>query len=390
MTQSCSKYLLLATDLAQEFAKTAINRDRQGKTPIAERDQIRKSGLLKLNIPQEYGGYGENWQSVFAISREFAKVDSSIAHVLSYHYLGVVTPHIFGCDQQKSDYYLKTIESNWFWANAINPLDQRTILKEDGKNFRLDGIKSFCSGSHDSDILTVSATNSKTGEFSILAIPTNREGIQLNEDWDNIGQRQTDSGSVTFSNVLVYKEEVLKNQQPSGQAFSTIRACLTQLNLAYIYLGIAEGAFAAAKNYTLTQARPWLTSQVAKATEDPYILQHYGNFWLNLQSANALVEKASGLLQKAWDKEWELTLEERGECALSVATAKISATKIGLDIVNQIFEVMGARSTHSEYGFDRYWRNLRTFTLHDPIAYKVQDVGNWALNDLYPQPNFYS
>lgn len=33
---------------------------------------------------------------------------------------------------------------------------------------------------------------------------------------------------------------------------------------------------------------------------------------------------------------------------------------------------MGARSTASEYRFDRYWRNLRTFTLHDPVDYKVR------------------
>jgi alkylation response protein AidB-like acyl-CoA dehydrogenase len=51
---------------------------------------------------------------------------------------------------------------------------------------------------------------------------------------------------------------------------------------------------------------------------------------------------------------------------------------------------MGARATNAKYGFDRYWRNLRTFTLHDPVDYKVQDIGNWALNDQLPQPNFYS
>ena len=40
---------------------------------------------------------------------------------------------------------------------------------------------------------------------------------------------------------------------------------------------------------------------------------------------------------------------------------------------------MGARATTAKYGFDRYWRNLRTFTLHDPVDYKIQEIGNWAL-----------
>jgi hypothetical protein len=51
---------------------------------------------------------------------------------------------------------------------------------------------------------------------------------------------------------------------------------------------------------------------------------------------------------------------------------------------------MGARSTGGKYGFDRYWRNIRTFTLHDPVDYKVRDLGNWVLNQELPKPNLYS
>ncbi|WP_339381395.1 hypothetical protein [Brasilonema sp. UFV-L1] len=59
-------------------------------------------------------------------------------------------------------------------------------------------------------------------------------------------------------------------------------------------------------------------------------------------------------------------------------------------MTNCIFEAMGARATSAQYGFDRYWRNLRTFTLHDPVDYKVRDLGNWALNNESPKPSFYS
>ncbi|MHC5718720.1 MAG: acyl-CoA dehydrogenase family protein, partial [Nostoc sp.] len=101
-------------------------------------------------------------------------------------------------------------------------------------------------------------------------------------------------------------------------------------------------------------------------------------------------DQAGELLQAAWGKEWSLTVEQRGECALCIATAKVAATRVGLDITSRIFEVMGARATSAKYGLDRYWRNLRTFTLHDPVDYKIQDLGNWALNDKLPKPDFYS
>ncbi|MDF5732882.1 MAG: acyl-CoA dehydrogenase family protein [Rhizonema sp. PD38] len=195
---------------------------------------------------------------------------------------------------------------------------------------------------------------------------------------------------MTFENVLVYPDEILGSRDKPSQPFSTIRACLTQLNLANIYLGIAQGAFEAAKTYTGTNTKPWLTSGVESATQDPYIIQHYGNIWVDLQATTCLVDQAGELLQTAWEQEWSLTAEQRGECALFIATAKVVATRVGLDITNRIFEVMGARATNAKYGFDRYWRNLRTFTLHDPVDYKIQDIGNWALNDQLPKPNFYS
>ncbi|MBD0344393.1 MAG: monooxygenase, partial [Coleofasciculus sp. Co-bin14] len=47
-------------------------------------------------------------------------------------------------------------------------------------------------------------------------------------------------------------------------------------------------------------------------------------------------------------------------------------------------------STASKYGFDRFWRNIRTFTLHDPVDYKLGTLGNWVLNNQLPTPDFYS
>ena len=382
-------YKAIATALANKFAETAVERDAKGGTPQYERDKLRESGLLHLIIPKEFGGIGESWTTTLKIVRDFAKVDSSIAHVFSYHHLGVVAPHVFGNSEQKERYYTQTVKNNWFWCNALNPLDRRVILTPDGNKFRLNGTKSFCSGSIDSDVLPVTAVQEGVSGLIVVVVPTQREGVVVNDDWDNMGQRQTDSGSVTFNNVLIEKDEILLPSS-DGNTFKTIRSCLTQITFTNIYLGVAQGAFEAAKEYTRTQTRPWLTSGVDSATQDPYILQHYGDMWVHLQGATALANQAGELLQAAWEKDLSLTAEQRGECAIAIATAKVAATRVGLDIANRMFEVMGSRATASKYGFDRYWRNLRTFTLHDPVDYKVRAVGNWALNNQLPTPDFYS
>ncbi len=35
-------------------------------------------------------------------------------------------------------------------------------------------------------------------------------------------------------------------------------------------------------------------------------------------------------------------------------------------------------------GLDRFWRNARTHTLHDPVRWKYHAVGNYYLNDRLP------
>ena len=390
MTQD---YLEIATayvkKLAAEFATTSIERDKNGGTPKYERDRIRDSGLLKIAIPKAYGGWELPWLEVFKISREFAKVDSAIAHVYSYHHLGVTIPHIFGSEEQKEKFYLETVNSNWFWCNALNPLDRRATLTRDGDIWRLNGAKSFCSGSIDSDILPIAAVNQDTNTLTILAIPTHRIGVTVHDDWDNIGQRQTSSGTVSFEQVQVFPQEIFGDRSQSDRPFKTIRACLTQLNLANIYLGIAIGAFEDAREYTQTETRPFISSGVDNATQDPYILEKYGDMWVHLQATEALTDLAGLALQAAWEQEWDLTEQQRGETAIAIATAKVAAHKVGLDVTSRIFDVMGARSTSAKYGFDRYWRNLRTFTLHDPVEYKIKAIGDWALNHQIPKPDFY-
>ncbi len=79
--------------------------------------------------------------------------------------------------------------------------------------------------------------------------------------------------------------------------------------------------------------------------------------------------------------------ERRTAAAAVVYAAKVNSTKVSLEVASRIFDLMGARSTSARYGFDRFWRNIRTHTLHDPVAYKAREVGNFAINGrITPDP----
>lgn len=380
-----------ARQLAAEFAETAVERDKRGGTPKAERDALRRSGLLGLIIPTQYGGLGASWSETLEVTREFARVDSSIAHVFGFQHLMLATVRLFARPEQWQPWFEQTARKNWFWGNALNPLDTRTVVKTFDGWREFSGKKSFCSGASDSEMLIASAVDeSAGGKLLIAAIPSGRTGITLHGDWDNMGQRQTDSGSATFERVRVEESELLLDPGPLSTPFACLRPLIAQLHFANVFLGIAEGAFEEARQYTLKESRPWFTSKARHVSEDPYVLRHYGEFWVGLESVRLLVERAAALLDEAWRKEHALGSEERAQLALAIASAKVAATRTGLDLSTRLFEVTGARATHASLRLDRYWRNLRTQTLHDPLDYKIHELGDWALNGTRPTPTFYS
>lgn len=381
--------LQIAQQLTETFAQTAAVRDKQGGNPKAERDLIRQSGLLGLSIPKQYGGQEADWQTIFKTIQIIARVDSSLAHVYGFHHLLIATVQLFSQPEQYGPWFEQTARENLFWGNTLNPLDRRTTAtKVAEKEYIFDGNKSFCSGSIDSDILLCSGYND-AGKLLIGVIPTARKGVSFLGDWNNMGQRQTDSGTSHFEQVKIHEDELLLNPGPLSTPYSSLRPLIAQLIFVHMFLGVAEGAFEVAKQTVQTQ-KAWSKSLVEEAVNDPFTQKHFADFYVQLESVRLLADKAIQTLQAAWDLGNDLTAEQRGEVSVAIATAKIAATNTSLYITQNIFQVMGARATTAKLNLDRFWRNVRTQTLHDPVDYKYQEVGEWILTGKVPDPSFYS
>jgi alkylation response protein AidB-like acyl-CoA dehydrogenase len=341
-------------------------------------------------IPRRDGGEGASWAETQSVVRRLARVDGSLAHLFGFHHLLLATVRLFGDETQWREAYSGTVANSWFWGNALNPLDTRTsIVPAPSGGWIADGDKSFCSGARDSDRLILSALDSQR-RLVVAAIPTARDGIEIYDDWDNMGQRQTDSGSVRFRQLRVEERELLRTPGPLGSPFASLRPCIAQLVLANVYLGLGEGAIAEGRRFTLGATRAWGASGVATPAEDPYVLRHYGELFVALEGARLLNDAAGAALDAAWSRGNDVTAAERGACALAIAAAKVASTRAGLEVASRIFEVTGARATAARVGLDRFWRNLRTHTLHDPVDYKLRELGQWALSDAIPTPSFYS
>ena len=388
-TQLHQDPIQIAEQLAQRFAETAAERDKQGGNPKTERDMIRQSGLLGLSIAKEYGGQGADWQTIFKTIQTIARVDSSLAHVYGFHHLLIATVQLFAQPEQYKPWFEQTARDNLFWGNTLNPLDKRTTAtKTSDHEYIFHGDKSFCSGSIDSDVLLCSGFNEE-GKLLIGVIPTLREGVSFLGDWNNMGQRQTDSGTSHFEQVKIHESELLLNPGPLSTPYSSLRPLIAQLIFVHMFLGVAEGAFETAKQ-TVQNQKAWSKSLVENAVNDPFTQKHFAEFYVQLEGVRLLAGKAIQTLQQAWEVGADLTAEQRGEVSVAIATAKIAATNTSLYITQNIFQVMGARATTAKLNLDRFWRNVRTQTLHDPVDYKYQEIGEWVLTGKVPTPSFYS
>jgi alkylation response protein AidB-like acyl-CoA dehydrogenase len=162
------------------------------------------------------------------------------------------------------------------------------------------------------------------------------------------------------------------------------------------YLGIAIGALEFASKYTTNSTRAWPFGGDNKesATDEFYILERYGNFFAHLRATEALADRAGDRLSALYSKystnRSALTAEERGDVAEWVASVKVVTTDVGLRVTSGVFEVTGARATALKVGLDRFWRDIRTHTLHDPVAYKNRELGRYVLLQEYPAPSWYT
>ena len=384
---SSNRYLAKAVELREIFARDAVERDQLGGRPEKQIRLLKESGLVNLLIPKEFGGEGQPYSTALRIVREFAKVDGSLGHLFGYHFGPLQNALTAGSDPRFGDILRRSAAGRWFWGNTTNSFSKSLFGKREADGVVLNGFRPFASGSHVADYLLVAWEDEETNERSFAYIPPTRAGITIADDWDGIGQRQTGSGRVFYRDVRIHADEILPERAKDPAPL--LGPQQQQSVLLNVFIGSAQGALIAARNYTVTQSRPWIYSGVERHSDDPWIKRQYGDLWIKVQAATALADRAAEAIDAAFTKGAELTAEDRGRTAVAVAAANVLAGKVALEVTSEIFEVMGARSAVRQNGFDRFWRNVRIHTLHNPAEYKARNVGTWFLTGDFPEPGVF-
>ncbi|MFS8975090.1 SfnB family sulfur acquisition oxidoreductase [Cupriavidus necator] len=377
--------LLAARRLAARFAPEAALRDRERRLPWAELDEFSASGLWAITVPPEYGGAGVSNVTLAEVVATIAAADGSLGQIPQNHFYALEVLRVGGSDAQKRYFYERALAGERF-GNALAEIGhkdfkRRTRLTPDGDRWRVDGKKFYCTGAlYAHWIPTLVVADEAGRDVTYLAfVPRTADGVSITDDWDGFGQRVTGSGSVSFDNVRVEAAWVV----PFLASFEkpTTIGPVAQILHAAIDLGIGRGAFEATLPFVRERARPWVDAGVARAADDPLTIQQVGDVAVRIRAAEALVRRAGRIVDAAQAAPTERSV---AEASIAVAEARALTTTASLLAGSKLFELGGTAATLDHLALDRFWRNARTHTLHDPVRWKYHAVGNFYLNDRLP------
>ncbi|MCO8170044.1 acyl-CoA dehydrogenase family protein [Pseudomonas sp. 21LCFQ02] len=385
-------YVALAHQLAAQIQPGAAERDAKRTLPYAQLDLIRESGLGAARVPKALGGGDIDQLQVAQIFMALAKADPSVAQALFPHFATVEHLRLIANERQQRE-YLGAFVDRKLSSGAIAERsgtfrgEIHTRLQRQGEQLLLNGSKFYSTGCLFADLLKIQAVD-EAGQAVYVMLPADTPGISLLDDWDGMGQRTTASGSTLLENVPVHPDQVIPLAQ-WYQRRNYIGASAQLIHCA-LDVGIGLAALDDAIAWARSGVRPVRESGVDKASNDPYILHTIGELSATIHGAQALVEKAAGAVQTAAVTQLQ-GLAEGAELdailarsSIAVAEAKIASTRAALHVCERLYEVGGAATTQNRYNFDRHWRNARTHTTHDAVAYKYKAIGDYLLNGNYP------
>ncbi|WP_225774037.1 SfnB family sulfur acquisition oxidoreductase [Pseudomonas sp. Marseille-Q5115] len=376
--------LQVAREFAAFAATHAAERDAERRLPWAELERFTASGLGSIGVPRAFGGPGVSHVTIAEVFKLICAADPALGQIPQNHF-GILRVLELAATPEQQQRLLGSVLRGHRIGNAgpernsRHTLELRARARREGNGYRISGEKFYSTGALFAHWITVKALDDD-GEQVMAFVPRGTPGLRVIDDWSGFGQRTTASGTVLLDNVPVPAENIVRNgtlgQRPNTQG------AYAQLIQAAIDAGIAHAAVADAIAFVRERARPWPDAKVEAARLEPYVIAEVGRLHVELEAADALLERAAATL----DEVNALPVDEHSaaRASIAVAEAKVLTTEIALKASEKLFELAGSRATLGEHNLDRHWRNARVHTLHDPVRWKVHAVGSFHLNGTHP------
>jgi alkylation response protein AidB-like acyl-CoA dehydrogenase len=257
------------------IATGAAARDADRVHPHDALALLRQVRFGALHLPVAEGGGGGTLRDVMEEATHLAEADSNVAHIFRNHFT-FVERFLVGSTDERRLGWRRTVLDGGIVGLATTELDRpqtggtyplKTTLIPDGDGFRLRGTKYYSTGSLYADLILIRATAPDNVGVTVV-IPADRQGVDLIDDWDGIGQRVTGTGTTNLHDVHVEAHEVIVDRDNPSYLLpytSTIAQLFLSPDPSSIHRihrtrhGNATSALCCKQNHSVS-SRPWSRS----------------------------------------------------------------------------------------------------------------------------------
>lgn len=205
-------------------------------------DKAGALGLLGTSVPQEYGGFGMDFNTTMLVSEVFGG-GHSVAVALSAHTgIGTLPILYYGNEEQKKRYIPKLATGEWKAAYCLtepdsgsdaNSAKSRAVLDADGKHYIINGQKMWITNGGFADVFIVFAKIDDDKNLSAFIVERSFGGITMNEEERKMGIKGSSTRQIFFNDCKVPVENLLSKR---GDGF---KIAVNILNVGRIKLGAA-------------------------------------------------------------------------------------------------------------------------------------------------------
>ncbi|NKF07654.1 acyl-CoA dehydrogenase family protein [Clostridium gasigenes] len=347
----------------REFAESEVKPiafmlDKESKFPKEAIEKLGEMGVLGTPYPKKYGGIGLDVLSYAIAVEELSRVDGGTGVILSAHVsLGTYPIAAYGTEEQKQKYMIPMAKGEKLGAFGLTEQNAgsdaggtETTAVLDGDYYILNGAKIFITNADEADVYVVFAvTTPDIGVRGISAFIVEKgwEGFTFGEHYEKLGIRSSATAELIFNDVKVPKENLLGKE---GQGFKIAMATLDggRIGIASQALGIAQGAYESALEYS--KERIQFGQPICQQQSISFKLADMAT---KLAAARLLIYSAAELK------------ENHEPYAKEAAMAKMYASDICLEVVNDALQIFGGSGYLKGMDVERAYRDAKICTIYE-------------------------
>ena len=338
----------------------AAKHDRDGTFPLDIMEKAHREGFFTPLVPKKYGGQGLGLLDTCILSEELAAGCMGIYVSIFVSSLALYPIIKFGTEDQK-ERFLKPFCSKFSIASyclsevtgGSDPASMRTTAVRDGEHYLLNGAKMWVTNGGYADFYVVFATTDPVKKHKgivSLIVPSHLEGLSHGEPIDKMGQRASNTTSLTFENVRVPKENFLGG---GGEGFKKAMAALdiTRPVVAIGGVGLARTALELATQYA--KRRIQFGVPIAQHQAVQFMLADMAK---DIEAARLLVWKAAWLADQG--------IRNSKEAAI----AKAFAADVAMQVTTNAVQIYGGMGYTKWHPVEKLMRDAKVIQIYEGTA----------------------